>query len=88
MYYYKQNVIKCYKHTISLTAGHHRVERNRDKPMPAPRKPKPPPPYRSTEGKYQLAVEESTRHSSPLLRVPVMNAGKVSCDQPRKLITA
>jgi hypothetical protein len=42
-----------------------RGERNRDVPLPKPRKPKPPPPYKQ---KYQAAVQETTRHNSPMLK--------------------
>jgi hypothetical protein len=42
-----------------------RGERNRDVPLPKPRKPMPPPPYKQ---KYKAAVQEKTRHNSPMLK--------------------
>jgi hypothetical protein len=45
-----------------------RGERSRDIPCPKPRRPKPPPPYKSTAQGFTLAVEESTRHITPMLQ--------------------
>ena len=67
-------------------------ERNRDKPMPKPRRPAKPRPYRPSpaqDSHYQPAVQETTRHESPMLSSPTthaMNAAQKAHDLPRKLL--
>ncbi|CAI8027252.1 hypothetical protein GBAR_LOCUS15595, partial [Geodia barretti] len=57
-----------------------RGERNRDVPLPKPRKPKPPPPYKQ---KYKAAVQEKTRHNSPMLKPSNKIDSLQAPDQPR-----
>ena len=59
-------------------------ERSRDTPLPKPRKPKPPPPYKSQKEEYTTAVQECTRHNSPMLQKSVKDVHSGPCDQPRK----